>query len=101
MKKGTTIFRFIPFLDSKGHGTARSWSGFNSTVTSTSSKSSQSTYYNETPQIIHGSWIHKTKLEELLNRKFGSEYRLELRSDDYTLFAKGRLTKEEIMWCAA
>ncbi|KAI3327011.1 hypothetical protein HD806DRAFT_485729 [Xylariaceae sp. AK1471] len=101
MKMIAALSRIFPSFDHKDHEIHRSWSGFNSIATSRSSKSSRSTYRNEQPQIIYGSWIDGAKLRELLNRKFGSEYKLEMRSDDYRLYARGRLTDEEIMCCAA
>ncbi|KAI1755860.1 hypothetical protein F4782DRAFT_527219 [Xylaria castorea] len=97
----TTISRLFSVYDRKDRETNRSWSGFGSTTTSRSTNSSYPTCYNEPPQIIHGSWVDGAKLRELLNEKFGSEYKLETRSDNYKLFAKGRLTNEEIMWCTA
>ncbi|KAI0458533.1 hypothetical protein F5B21DRAFT_500430 [Xylaria acuta] len=97
----TAFHRFFSFSDTKDRETHRSWTGFDSATTSRSTNSSQATYCNRPPQIIHGSWVDGAKLRELLNEKFGSDYKLETRSDDYKLFANGRLSNEEIMWCAA
>ncbi|KAI0162278.1 hypothetical protein GGR57DRAFT_453637 [Xylariaceae sp. FL1272] len=81
-------------------GPRRSKSGHDSIASSRSSKSWPYDYSHVKPQIIRGSWVDGDRLKELLNRKFGSNYRLQLRSDDYRLFASERLTEEEIMWCA-
>ncbi|KAI1744467.1 hypothetical protein F4680DRAFT_404869 [Xylaria scruposa] len=101
MRLTASFSRLFPFYNRKDRESNRSWSGFNSTATSRSTNSSHPTYHNEPPQIIHGSWIDGTKLRELLNQKFGSEYTLETRSDNYRLYANGKLTNEEIMWCAS
>lgn len=47
-------------------------------ATSNSTASSRATYREQEPQMIPGSRIDANKLKELLNRKFGSEYRLEV-----------------------
>ncbi|KAI1263407.1 hypothetical protein F5Y18DRAFT_127662 [Xylariaceae sp. FL1019] len=50
-----------------------------SLASSRSSKSWPYDYSHSKPQIICGSWVNGDKLKELLNRKFGSNYRLQVR----------------------
>ncbi|KAI0913778.1 hypothetical protein F4823DRAFT_575433 [Ustulina deusta] len=99
MKAISAFSRFFPFFDHKTHQITRSRTGFDSMATSNSTASSRATYREQEPQMIPGSRIDANKLKELLNRKFGSEYRLELRSDTYRLYANGKLREAEIMGC--
>ncbi|KAI0434833.1 hypothetical protein F5Y09DRAFT_294993 [Xylaria sp. FL1042] len=99
MKAFYAFSRFFPFLDNNPHETSLSPTGFDSMATSGSITSSRSTYLDQPPQVLQSSWIDANKLREMLNRKYDSAYRLELRSDYYRIYANGRLSDAEIASC--
>ncbi|KAI0805504.1 hypothetical protein GGR55DRAFT_279905 [Xylaria sp. FL0064] len=100
MKAIYAFSRFFPFFDhNKPHETSRSPTGFDSMATSGSTASSRTTYLDQQPQVVQGSWIDGNKLKEMLGRKFGSAYRVDVRSDKYRIYANGRLSDAEIASC--
>lgn len=51
-------------------------------------------------QDISRPYISPSKLEILLDTKFGGEYRVVLRQDKFTVFARRQLSEQEIRSCA-
>ncbi|KAK0719299.1 hypothetical protein B0H67DRAFT_572850 [Lasiosphaeris hirsuta] len=70
-----------------------------STASSSSWRYRRPSFQHEEPQIIAGSYIDRASLVDLLNRRFGREYDLKVRSDGYKLYASRKLTEDEIMGC--
>ncbi|KAI1427397.1 hypothetical protein F5Y12DRAFT_737590 [Xylaria sp. FL1777] len=99
MKAIPAFSRFFPFFDRKPHELSRSQTRFGLMAPTESTASSRSTYLDQPPQVIAASSINGQKLREVLNEKFGSAYRLELRSDYYRLYSDGKLSEQEIAWC--
>ncbi|KAI0419020.1 hypothetical protein F5X98DRAFT_335886 [Xylaria grammica] len=98
MKTFFAFYKTLIFFDHKGSSTSRSSTGFDS-MDSGSTDKTRSTYRDKPPQIIPASWIDGKRLRELLNRKFGSQYRLETVRDEFRIFAAEKLSEEEIQGC--
>ncbi|KAK1454902.1 hypothetical protein CPAR01_01600 [Colletotrichum paranaense] len=87
-------YSFQSDIDPYSPASSRRSTGFSST-------SSSSTYrriYGE-EQMIEGRYIDRRKLQELLKDRFGHQYRLQMRSNNYRLYAGRRLSEEEILSC--
>ncbi|OHE95974.1 hypothetical protein CORC01_08667 [Colletotrichum orchidophilum] len=50
-------------------------------------------------QDIAGRFVNKRKLQRLLEDRFGHDYQLHMRSNNYRLYAKRPLSEEEILSC--
>ncbi|KAK1624825.1 hypothetical protein BDP81DRAFT_436546 [Colletotrichum phormii] len=72
----------------------RQSTGFSSTATSSSAYSRS---YGQ--QEIAGRFINKRKLQKLLKDRFGNDYQLHMRSNNYRLYARRPLSEEEILSC--
>lgn len=59
-----------------------------------------STRINGKGQDISRRYINPSKLEQLLDTRFGSEYKVRLERDKFTVFASGQLSEGEISSCA-
>lgn len=51
-------------------------------------------------QDISRRHVNPSKLEELLDTRFGSEYEVRLERDKFTVYARGQLSEGEISSCA-
>jgi hypothetical protein len=51
------------------------------------------------PQIIASRYIDERKLQEVAHRKFGYNYKLQMRSNTYRLYAPQHLSEQEISFC--
>ncbi|KAI3531935.1 hypothetical protein CSPX01_13799 [Colletotrichum filicis] len=74
------------------------WSISSSSSSSSGSSGSSERSYNEVTKIA-GRHIDKRKLQELLQDRFGDEYRLQLKNNNYRLHADGQLSEAEILSC--
>ncbi|KAK1706631.1 hypothetical protein BDP67DRAFT_528669 [Colletotrichum lupini] len=72
----------------------RQSTGFSSSTTSSSAYN-----HNYEKQEISGRLINKRKLQKLLKDRFGSDYQLHMRSNNYRLYARRPLSEEEILSC--
>ena len=55
--------------------------------------------YERQSQVISGRYVNASKLEKLLDTRFGNDYSVALRYDDFTVSARGQLSEAEISSC--
>ncbi|KAL3290710.1 hypothetical protein RB213_012339 [Colletotrichum asianum] len=67
----------------------------------TSSQKNRAQGRSPPTQTIASQSIDPAKLSVVLNRRFGQKaYRVEMRHNMFSIFARGRLTQEEIDQCS-